>query len=117
MALLLKVAAVLRDFLTGSVSAMNSGMQSRQAKEQVVTTQGRKKCDGEFCGRAESSVRLPLFRGLASSRNPPAKQQGPEGRGSRESRNGKANAAADCLAIDGFHSVSAQGNRKNLPCS
>jgi len=50
MALLLKIAAVLRDFPTGSVSAMNSGMQSRQAKEQVATTQGRKKCDGEFCG-------------------------------------------------------------------
>jgi hypothetical protein len=113
MALLLKVAAVLRDFPTGSVSAMNNGMQSRQAKEQVVTTQGRKKCDGEFCGGAESSVRIPFFWRLGSSRNPPAKQEGPEGCCTRENQNAKSSAAANCLRIDTFHAGYDESNREN----
>src|SRR5258706_13907031 len=111
MALLLKVAAVLRDFPTGSVSAMNNGMQSRQAKEQVVTTQGRKKCDGEFCGGAESSVRIPLFRGLASSRNPPANHQGPESSSTRETQKAKSGAAAHSLRIGQFHAVADEATR------
>src|SRR6266481_5044761 len=45
----------------------------RPDAEDDVKKQGGKKCDGGFCGGTESSVRIPLFRGLASSGDPPAK--------------------------------------------
>jgi hypothetical protein len=92
---------------------MNSEMPSRQTKEQVATMQGRKKCDGEFCGGAESSVRIPFFWRLGSSRNPPAKQEGPESCGTRENQNAKASAAANCLRIDTFHAGCDESNREN----
>jgi hypothetical protein len=115
MALLLKFADVHWDFATGSLSAMNSGTQRHKEEEQVVTTQGRKRRDGELYGGAESSVRIPLFRGFASSSNPAAKQEGPEGCCTRENQNAKANAAANCLRIDTFHASCDEGNRENQP--
>jgi len=91
---------------------MNTGTPCHQEGERVVTTQGRKRCDGEFCGAVESSVRIPFCRGLTSSRNPPAKQEGPEGCRTWENQNAKANAAANRLRIDTIHAAGDECNRE-----
>jgi len=58
-------------------------------------------------------VRIPFFRGLGSSSNPAAKQEGPEGRCTRENQNAKSSAAANCLRIDTFHAGYDESNREN----
>ena len=77
--------------------------RSPRAGMRVGPGMGLQRRDGEFCGGAESSVWIPLFRGLANARNPPAKQEGPEGCCTRENQNAKSSAAANCLRIDTFH--------------
>jgi hypothetical protein len=74
--------------------------------------QGRQRCDGELCGGAESSVWIPFCRGITSSRNPPAKQEGPQGYRTWENQKTKATAAANRLRIDTFHAAGDEGNRE-----
>lgn len=58
-------------------------------------------------------MRIPLFRGLASSGNPTAKEEGPEGCCTRENQNAKSSAAANCLRIDTFNAGYDESNREN----